>query len=105
MAPGIAGQFRAALERVGDSAHAWIKDSAEAAVHAGFTALRTVGDMASVSGTGAGIERLPEFEAKLDVLLAARSISGLCEYDRKQFSAAILRELVAAHPFVISGAM
>jgi signal transduction histidine kinase len=84
---------------------AWIKDNAEAAVNGGFTAFRAVGDMATVSGTAAGAERLPEFEAKLDVFLAARSFSGLCEYDRNRVPAAILRDVVAVHPFTVSGAL
>ena len=82
---------------------AWIAEQTEAALRAGFPSFRLVGEMTCVLGTAPGVERLAEYEAKLNHLLATRPVSALCAYDRRCFSAHIVREVIATHPRVVVG--
>ena len=82
---------------------AWIAERTEAAVRGGFTAFRIVGEMTGVAGIASGVQRLAEFEAKLNDLFAGRPVSALCEYDARAFPAEILREVITTHPLVVVG--
>jgi signal transduction histidine kinase len=82
---------------------AWIAEQTEAALVAGFQAFRLAGEMTCVRGTAPGVERLAEYEAKLNQLLPTRPVSALCTYDRRRFPADIVREGIATHPLVVVG--
>jgi signal transduction histidine kinase len=82
---------------------AWIRERAAAATGAGFSALRIVGEMICVSGKHPGVDRLAEYEAKLNYLIADHPVSALCQYDRSRFGALDVREAFATHPLVVVG--
>ncbi len=83
---------------------AWIRERTDAARRAGFSAFRLVGEMTCVAGDGRlEVERLAEYEAKLNYLLRQQPASALCAYDRRRFAADIIREVIATHPLVVVG--
>jgi len=83
---------------------AWIRTRTTAATRAGYSALRIVGEMACiVGGTRLDVQRLAEYEARLNYVLREHAGSALCVYDRHRFAADIIREVIATHPLVVVG--
>jgi CheY-like chemotaxis protein len=69
----------------------------------GFAGMRHTGEMGWALGPEQGCDRLMEYEAKLNDLLAGLSMIGLCRYDRRQFSPEIIRDAIRTHPLVVLG--
>lgn len=83
---------------------AWVGDRAQAATRAGYTAFRFVGETIAVfGGAPLGVQRLAEFESKLNDTLPTESASALCLYDRLRYPSHIIRQLIATHPLVMVG--
>jgi signal transduction histidine kinase len=82
----------------------WIRERTAAARQMGFSAFRLVGEMTCVVGpAGLEVERLAEYEAKLNDLLHEQPTSALCVYERRRFAGDVIREVIATHPLVIVG--
>ncbi len=82
----------------------FLADSVDAALRAGFKALRVTGEMTWALGGAAGSERLMEYESKLNRLLPAADVLAICQYSRRWFPAGMLKQVIETHPIVIHGA-
>jgi PAS domain S-box-containing protein len=80
-----------------------LKESAEAAITDGFTALRVASEMSWLLARDGGIERLNEFEAMLNYFFPQYPALGICQYDLQKFRPETVKEVVLCHPSVIVG--
>jgi hypothetical protein len=67
----------------------------------GFTRLRATGDMSWATAPDVDTGELARYEAALTPLLAKLGFIALCEYDRRAFTAPVLRRVLAAHPLSV----
>jgi CheY-like chemotaxis protein len=67
----------------------------------GFTGLRYAGEMQWALGPEPGCERLLEYEAGLNDIVPKLNLTGMCQYDRRQFSPETVRDAIRAHPVVV----
>ncbi len=84
---------------------AWFEERADTALRAGFRALRVFGEMRCLWEPSLRIERLVEYEARLNGVLRERPISALCGYDRTVFPTDVIRQVIVAHPSVVVDGM
>ncbi|MBW4888363.1 MEDS domain-containing protein [Mucilaginibacter sp. HMF5004] len=68
---------------------------------AGYDSFRACGDMAWALKNVAGTDELIEYEAKLNQLVPQHVCSLICMYDINRFSARVLVDVLATHPYVI----
>ncbi len=83
----------------------FLAESTRAAKAAGFTALRVTGEMTWQLGGDPGVERLIEYEAKLNRFFPEHDALAICQYNRARFSPEIILDVIRTHPLVISGGM
>lgn len=83
----------------------FLHDAAEAAKAAGFAALRATGEMTWALGAEPGVERLMEYEAKLNDFFATHDALAICQYNRARFSLTVIRDVLRTHPLVIYGSV
>ncbi len=79
-----------------------ISNVAELAKSYGFTAMRIISDMTWTQEKVAGVERWPEYEAKLNTFNPGISLRIICQYDRRVFSPPALIIALHAHPRVVT---
>ncbi|MBI5376916.1 MAG: MEDS domain-containing protein [Candidatus Schekmanbacteria bacterium] len=79
----------------------FLKDAVDSAKAEGFKALRATGEMTWALGNDIGVERLIEYEAKLNYLLPKSDILAICQYNRKRFSPEIILDIIHTHPLVV----
>lgn len=75
------------------------------AISDGFSALRVAGEMTWMLGGALGSERLVEYEARLNCFFPRHRSLAMCQYNRRRFPAAILRDVISTHPLVVCGGM
>ncbi|MDA8082517.1 MAG: MEDS domain-containing protein [Nitrospiraceae bacterium] len=75
-----------------------IREAADDAESAGFKALRVIGDMSWASEDYRGVERLIEYESRVDGLFPDNNILAICQYDRTRFSQELINTMIAIHP-------
>ncbi|MBI4315333.1 MAG: MEDS domain-containing protein [Chloroflexi bacterium] len=91
----------------------FLAESTRAAKAAGFSALRVTGEMtwqlggdpSTGSGQVPGVERLIEYEAKLNRFFPEHDALAICQYNCARFSPEIILDVIRTHPLVISGGM
>ncbi|MXV61987.1 histidine kinase, partial [Natronorubrum sp. JWXQ-INN-674] len=66
-----------------------------------YEGLRITGEMTWVFGDDPPLEELIEYEGKLNQLLPNANGIALCQYNREQFSAEILRDIIKTHPHLV----
>ncbi len=71
----------------------------------GFSALRITGEMTWTLGGDPGVERLMEYEAKLNYFFPQNDALAICQYNRHRFSPELLKDVIATHPLVICGGL
>jgi len=69
----------------------------------GFAGLRITGEMTWALNLVPGVERLMEYEARLNDFFPAHDCLALCQYSRARFPAEIIRDVIRTHPIVIHG--
>ncbi|MDW5562144.1 MAG: MEDS domain-containing protein [Methanomassiliicoccus sp.] len=79
-----------------------INNIADLARSYGFTAMRVMSEMAWTQEMVAGIERWPEYEAKLNALNPGISLRIICQYDRRLFSPEALMAAIQTHPRIVA---
>lgn len=83
----------------------FLREAAGAATAAGFTALRATGEMTWALGGDPGVERLLEYESKLNVFCRESDVILLCQYSRKRFKPEVILGMIYTHPKIIMGKM
>ncbi len=81
----------------------FLGEATEAARGAGFTALRVTGEMTWALDGDPGVERLIEYEAKLNDFFPKHAALAICRYNRERFSPEVIREVIRTHPWVVFG--
>ncbi len=73
-----------------------------AAAKAGFSGVRSTGEMSWVLKGAPGSERFLEYEALLNGVSASFPHSGMCQYDTRLFDGATLFKILQVHPFMVA---
>jgi len=81
----------------------FLKQTTEAALSAGFSALRVTGEMTWALGGDPGAERLMEYESRLNYLLSEIPCLAICQYNRQRFSPEVILDVIRTHPIVVYG--
>ena len=76
---------------------------ADAAKASGFSALRVAGEMTWALGSDPGVEKLMEYEAKLNQFFPDNDALAICQYNRTRFSPDVIINVIRTHPLVIYG--
>lgn len=84
-----------------DKVFASIEKELIASQEAGFTGIRAAGEMESSPKSDNSIERIIEYDAKLNHFLLDRRVMVLCLYNRNQYPTESLIKVIRAHPKVI----
>jgi PAS domain S-box-containing protein len=79
----------------------FLKDSTDSARADGFTALRVTGEMTWTLGGDPGVEKLAEYEAKLNNFLPSNDALAICQYNYNRFSPEVIIDVIRTHPLVI----
>lgn len=79
----------------------FLKESTEAAKEAGYSALRVTGEMTWMLGGDPGVERLIEYESKLNRFFPDHDCLAVCQYNRDKFSPEIILDVIRTHRLVI----
>jgi len=82
---------------------ALLSDERERGLADGYPALRVTSEMACALGRLSGLERLTEYEARLDEFLRGSQCVLMCQYDRRHSDPAALLEMLRHHPIVAVG--
>ena len=90
----------------GDFDPDWMIDflgqAVEDAKREGFPAVRASGEMTWALGpAGNAHDRLIEYECKLKAFFSDYDMSGICQYNRRRFSAQTLMHVIHTHPRVV----
>ena len=75
----------------------------EKALAEGFRGLRVTGEMTWALQPVAGVDRLIEYESRLNDVPGAENFLALCQYDRRRFDSLLLMEVLAAHERIVIG--
>ncbi len=81
----------------------FFEDSTEKALTDGFRALRVTGEMTLALSGGFVMDRLIEYEAKLNSFFEKNACLALCLYNRKRFPAPVIKDVIRSHRSVIFG--
>jgi two-component sensor histidine kinase len=79
----------------------FLKDATDSATKDGFSALRVMGEMTWALGGDPGVERLIEYEAKLNEFFPFNKALAVCQYNLNRFSPEIIIDVIRTHPLVI----
>jgi PAS domain S-box-containing protein len=86
-----------------DKMISFLSDATEAALQAGYRALRATGEMTWALGEAPGSEKLIEYEAKLNRFFSEHKALALCQYNRRLFSPEMIKKVIETHPLVVYG--
>ncbi|BDG08837.1 MEDS domain-containing protein [Anaeromyxobacter paludicola] len=73
----------------------------EQATRSGFRALRVAGEVTWALGDALETERVLDYEARVNALLPDVPCLALCQYDRRRFPPAVLRDVIRTHPLAL----
>lgn len=69
----------------------------------GYPALRVTGEMTWALGDEPGVERLIEYESKLNGVFPQYDILAICQYNTNRFPADTILNIIYTHPLVVYG--
>ncbi len=78
-----------------------LRQTERLALKEGYNGLRATGEMSWSFTKLPGVERLIEYEAKLNNFYPKSKCIGICQYNEKKFNAEILLDVIHTHPKVI----
>ncbi len=84
---------------------AFLREAIERAAADGFAGLSITGEMTWALGPETGNDRLIEYENKLNRLLPTTGARAVCQYNRRLFPPAIIRDVLRTHPVAIVGSL
>ncbi|MBI0583324.1 MAG: PAS domain S-box protein [Methanomassiliicoccus sp.] len=79
-----------------------INNIADLAKSYGFTAMRVMSDMTWTQEKVPGVDRWPDYEARINGLNPGISLRIICQYDRRAFSPEALMAAIQTHPRIVS---
>lgn len=80
----------------------FLGQAVENAKKEGFSAVRASGEMTwALTPTGESDDRLIEYECKLNTFFPKHDMSGICQYNRRRFSARTLMHIIHTHSRVV----
>ncbi|MFP2905286.1 MEDS domain-containing protein [Pyxidicoccus sp. 3LFB2] len=82
---------------------AFLRETQDAALAAGFTGLRVTGEMTWALGPETGNDKLIEYEALLNRFFPQSRSLAICQYSRRRFPAEIIRDTLRTHPVAVVG--
>jgi signal transduction histidine kinase len=82
---------------------AFIQQTQDDALAAGFTGLRVTGEMTWALGSETGCDRLIEYEALINRFFTGSRSLAICQYNRGRFPADIIRDTLRTHPMAVVG--
>jgi GAF domain-containing protein len=77
------------------------EDSLAAATTEEFAGLRVAVEMTWALGGETSLDKLTEYEAQLNTIFAGDDYTVLCQYDREQFPAEVLSDVIQTHPLLV----
>ncbi len=80
-----------------------LKSETEKSLGKGYAALRVTGEMTWALTGLPGTERLIEYENKLNRFMPEHACMTICQYDKREFSPAVLLDVLRTHPHAIIG--
>jgi hypothetical protein len=80
-----------------------LNEAVEASLDAGFSGLRTCGDMSWLLRGAEGSHQVLEYEALLNQFFPTVRATGMCQYDRSHLPPHIVEGALARHPWVVEG--
>ncbi len=80
---------------------ATLKQAETDALHEGYAGLRVTGEMTWIFTRLPGVEKLIEYESKLNLLLPTSRTSAICQYREARFEPDILIDVIHTHPAVV----
>lgn len=83
----------------------FLKEAADRAKQEGHAALRVTGEMTFVLGGDPGVERLMEYEAKLNYFFPENDALAICQYNRRRFGPEVIMDVIRTHPLVVFGGL
>ncbi len=86
-----------------DDMLAFLQRAVDKAKAEGFSALRVTGEMTWVLGGDPGVERLMEYEAKLNYFFPENDALAICQYNRKRFRPEVIMDVIHTYPLAICG--
>lgn len=80
-----------------------LREETDAALAAGYAALRVTGEMTWALAGEPGSERLVEYESRLNEFFPDSKCYAVCQYDHRRFDAEMLLDILHTHPNVLFG--
>jgi len=77
-----------------------LKDTQDAALAEGYPILRLTGEMTWIFSKLPGVEKLLEYEAKLNYFFPNSKTTAICQYNENKFDAKTLMGVLNTHPIV-----
>ena len=71
------------------------------AISEGYPALRVTGEMTWILQSNLGVEKIFEYEAKLNLFFAENPCIAICQYNLKEFPIQMIDEIILTHPVLI----
>ncbi|MBI3193917.1 MAG: MEDS domain-containing protein, partial [Ignavibacteriae bacterium] len=81
----------------------FLKEQTGIALNEGYTALRATGEMTWMLGDEPGVERLIEYEAKLNYFFPEFRALAICQYNLNRFRPEVIKQVIRTHPKVVVG--
>ncbi len=78
-----------------------IQKNLQRALENNYSGLRVTGEMTWVFSSLPGVERLMEYEAKLNQFLPNSKVTAICQYNERKFQPDVLMDVLRTHPKVI----
>lgn len=76
----------------------FLKEAAESAKAEGYSAFRVTGEMTWALEPDPGVERLMEYEEKLNDFFPENDVLAICQYNFKRFRHEVIIDAIRAHP-------
>lgn len=81
----------------------FLKEHLQGAKAAGYQALRVTAEMTWALGPEPGMDRLLEYEAKLNCFFPQHEALAICQYNRLRFAPRTIKGVIETHPLVVAG--
>lgn len=83
-----------------------LKQNQEQALKEGYSGFRVTGEMTWIFTKAPGVERIIEYEAKLNYFFPESKSMAICQYHEERFSPEVLLDIIHTHPkIVLKGAV